>query len=135
MLFLPVVKNPRQMLAAGFGGAVGSAFDIGTLILLKEWAHMSTPIAAFIADAATGSTRELERATGGLSVEWLSNQKLALAGDHGVSIVELTGSAVPLAGAEQLAIPRHRPRCTPPDPIDDTPPDEDPSDSPDPSKN
>ena len=49
MLFLPVVKNPRQMLAAGFGGAVGSAFDIGTLILLKEWAHMSTPLAAFIA--------------------------------------------------------------------------------------
>ena len=37
------------MLAAGFGGAVGSGFDIGTLILLKEWAHMSTPLAAFLA--------------------------------------------------------------------------------------
>jgi putative flippase GtrA len=49
LLFLPGVKNPRQMLAAGFGGAVGSSFDIGTLILLKEWAHMSTPVAAFLA--------------------------------------------------------------------------------------
>ena len=93
--------------------------------------------AAFIADAATGSTRELERATGGLSIEWLSDQKLALAGDHGVSVVALASGSTPtpLPGAEQLAIPRHRPRCTPPEPTDDTPPDEDPSDSPDPSKN
>jgi len=37
------------MLASGLSGAVGSGLDIGTLILLKEWAHMSTPVAAFIA--------------------------------------------------------------------------------------
>ena len=92
--------------------------------------------AAFVADAATGSTRELERAAGGLTVEWLGDQKLAVAGDHGVSIVDLAGGApVPLAGAEQLAISRHRPRCMPLEPADDAPPDEDPSDSPDPLKN
>jgi hypothetical protein len=92
--------------------------------------------AAFIADAATGSTRELERAAGGLAVAWVSDRQLAIAGDHGVSIVDLAGgAATPLAGADQLAIPRHRPRCTPPEPSDDNPPDEDPSDSPDLSKN
>src|SRR5262245_15386824 len=37
------------MLPAGFGGVVGTGCDIGTLVLLKEWARMSTPPAAFLA--------------------------------------------------------------------------------------
>lgn len=69
--------------------------------------------AAFLVDAATGVASELERAQGGLAVEWLADRRLAIAGDHGVSIVELDGSRTQLAGTTGLGAPRKRPRCTP----------------------
>ncbi|MDB4955467.1 MAG: hypothetical protein JWO36_3036 [Myxococcales bacterium] len=76
--------------------------------------------AAFVADAATGSVHELERAHGGLAIEWISDRQLAIAGDHGVSIIELGSAAtpIPLVGANDLAAPRRKPRCTP-EPIDE----------------
>ena len=75
--------------------------------------------AAFVADAATGSVQELERAHRGLAVEWLTNRKLAISGDHGVSIVELGGGPpIALEGASDLAAPRRKPRCTP-EPVDE----------------
>lgn len=77
--------------------------------------------AAYVADAATGSLRELERAVDGLVVEWISDRKLAVAGDRGVSIVDLDapeGTTPPqLAGADGLVAPRRKPKCTP-DPVD-----------------
>ena len=80
--------------------------------------------AAFVVDAATGRASELERASAGLAVEWLSDRRLAVAGDHGVSLVELdTNARTPLDGASGLGAPRRRPRCTP-DLADDTGPDE-----------
>jgi hypothetical protein len=70
--------------------------------------------AAFVADAATGSVHELERAHGGLAVEWVADRKLAIAGDHGVSIVDLGGGTPRvLEGANDLVTPRRKPRCTP----------------------
>lgn len=69
--------------------------------------------AAFVADGATGSVRELERAIGGIAVEWYGERKLAIAGDHGVSIVVLGGDAVPLIGADGLVTPRRKPKCSP----------------------
>ncbi|MEO8703060.1 MAG: hypothetical protein ABI867_23650 [Kofleriaceae bacterium] len=84
----------------------------------------ATNAAAFVADATTGMVTELERAADGLAIEWVADRKLAIAGDKGVSIIDLDGGApVPLAGADGLLPPRHRPTCTPPDP-DDLPPED-----------
>lgn len=71
--------------------------------------------AAFVADAATGTVRELERATGGIAIEWSSDQGLAIAGDRGVSIVPLAAGAAPqpLVGADGLVTPREKPTCVP----------------------
>lgn len=70
--------------------------------------------AAVIADASTGATRELERAAGGIALQWLAERKLAIAGDLGVAIYSLDGAApVAIEGATGLMIPRERPRCTP----------------------
>ncbi len=71
--------------------------------------------AAFVADGATGSVRELERAVAGLAVEWLADQRLAIAGDRGVSIVKLTGDTPPevLVGPDGLVTPREKPTCVP----------------------
>ena len=49
--------------------------------------------AAYVADGATGAVRELERAIGGIAIEWYGERTLAIAGDHGVSLVALDGSA------------------------------------------
>jgi hypothetical protein len=70
--------------------------------------------AAFVADGATGNVHELERAIGGIAVEWYGERRVAIAGDHGVSLVVLDGSAaVALTGADGLASPRRKPKCSP----------------------
>ena len=43
------VTKPRQMLAAGLGGAVGSVFDVVTLLLLVKFTPASIPLSAFLA--------------------------------------------------------------------------------------
>jgi putative flippase GtrA len=43
------VTKPRQMLAAGLGGAVGSLFDVATLLLLVKLTPASIPLSAFLA--------------------------------------------------------------------------------------
>jgi len=76
--------------------------------------------AAFVADASTGALRELERAARGIAFEWLSDRRLAIAGDRGVAIYSLDGAAaIPIDGATGLVIPRERPRCAAPEPGDD----------------
>lgn len=52
MLYLQVVKNPRKLLMAGLGGAIGSVFDFATLVLLVEHVRASIPLSAFLASAA-----------------------------------------------------------------------------------
>lgn len=52
LLYRSLVKNPREMLAAGFGGAVGSLFDFATLVLLVEYARANIPLSAWLASAA-----------------------------------------------------------------------------------
>jgi hypothetical protein len=73
--------------------------------------------AAFVADASTGGTRELERAAGGIAISWLADRTLAIAGDHGVAIRSLDDGVPPIAvpGATGLMVPRERPRCAPPE--------------------
>jgi hypothetical protein len=84
--------------------------------------------AAFVADATTGTVHEVERAAQGLAVEWVDNRKLAIAGDNGVTIVDLDGKpTVSVSGADGVAVPRHRPSCTP-----DTEPELLPPEDPDP---
>jgi hypothetical protein len=82
----------------------------------------SAAAAAFVADATTGTARELERATGGLAIEWVGAGKLAIAGDHGVALVSIDGGApLPLEGADGLVTPRRKPRCIP-EPTDEPAP-------------
>lgn len=77
--------------------------------------------AAFVADAATGSTRELARAARGIALVWLTDRTLAIAGDRGVAVHSLDDGVAPILidGATDLVIPRERPRCTAPEPRDD----------------
>lgn len=85
-------------------------------------------MAAFVVDAATGATRELERASTGIAVQWLAGRTLAVAGDHGVGTYDLTAAdplPVRIEGAESLALPRRRARCT----IDATPATDEPAES------
>jgi hypothetical protein len=74
--------------------------------------------AAFVADAATGSTRELARAADGIAFVWLTDRTLAIAGDRGVAVHSLDDGVAPIRidGATGLAIPRERPRCAAPEP-------------------
>lgn len=84
--------------------------------------------AAFVADAATGSTRELARAASGIAFVWLTDRTLAIAGDRGVAVHSLDDGVGPIRidGADGLGIPRERPRCAAPEPHDDAPDDAEP---------
>lgn len=55
MLIPRLVKNPRELLAAGLGGVVATGVDVGVLILLVE-RHVSIPVAAFLAAMAGAGT-------------------------------------------------------------------------------
>ena len=91
--------------------------------------------AAFVADAATGGVQELERAARGMSIEWLTDRRLAVAGDRGVTIVDLDGAApVTLEGATELIAPRLRPRCTQPGAGAGEPTEPEPADDPEPAE-
>ncbi|MCX5746704.1 MAG: bacterial transcriptional activator domain-containing protein [Proteobacteria bacterium] len=68
--------------------------------------------AAFIADATTGAVTELERATHGLALAW-QGDRLAVAGDKEVALVDLAGTRMALVGAASLLLPRRAPPCVP----------------------
>jgi hypothetical protein len=70
--------------------------------------------ALFIADTATGTTRELgQRGDGGYALEWLADGRLAVAADRGLTITDLAGTTPPLAvDGAGLLTPRSRSRCT-----------------------
>jgi hypothetical protein len=82
--------------------------------------------AVFVAEATTGRLDELERAAKGLAIEWVGDRQLAIAGDHGVELVDLGGKRTALDGADGLIVPRRRPKCAAPDQegSDEPPPDE-----------
>jgi hypothetical protein len=81
--------------------------------------------AGFVVETATGRTTELERAQGGLAIDWLGAHRLAVAGDRGVALVDLdTNARTQLDGATALGTPRRKPRCTPDTPDDTATPDE-----------
>jgi putative flippase GtrA len=49
------VKNPRKLLAAGFGGVVATGLDLGLLVLMVGH-HVPIPLATFIAALAGAAT-------------------------------------------------------------------------------
>lgn len=69
--------------------------------------------AAFVADPSTGHVDEIERAGGGLAIEWAGDRTLAVAGDRGVERIELGGTLTAVADADGLLSPKRRPRCAP----------------------
>ncbi len=69
--------------------------------------------AAVVADVTTGKTTELVRATKGLAIEWISDRQLAVAADDGVIVYDLDGAPPrTIEGAQKLATPKKRTRCT-----------------------
>jgi putative flippase GtrA len=55
-LLIPgLVKNPRELLAAGFGGVVATGVDLGLLVLMVGH-HVAIPVATFIAALAGAAT-------------------------------------------------------------------------------
>ena len=110
-----VVSVPSPGLIDG-NSAVWSA-DRSRLAFVAQLDDICTPgtisSAAFIADAATGKLRELERAAKGLAVEWIADRTLAIAGDSGVAIHSLeSGTTTVVEGARGLVAPKQRPKCT-----------------------
>ena len=100
------------------GNTVERSHDGSGLVFVAQLSDTCKPgeptAAAFIADTATGSARELERATAGIAVAWFADRKLAIAGDHGVSIVDLDANTImPLADADGLLAPRFKAKCVP----------------------
>ena len=55
LLFAAFVKTPRALVAAGFGGIVGTILDLGLLVLLVGH-HAPIPAATFIATIAGAAT-------------------------------------------------------------------------------
>jgi len=43
------MKNPRELLASGLAGAIGTVVDFGVLVLLVEQVRVSIPVSAFFA--------------------------------------------------------------------------------------
>ena len=48
MLISRFVKNPRELVAAGIGGAVGTGVDVSALVLMVK-SGVSIPVATFVA--------------------------------------------------------------------------------------
>ena len=118
-----VVTVPSPGLIVGDSATWSAdATQLGFVAQLSETCKPGAPTAAaFVADAATGAVRELERAVGGIALEWAGERTLAIAGDHGVSLVSLDGSApTALTGADGLVAPRRKPKCSP-EPVVDEP--------------
>ena len=82
--------------------------------------------AVFVAETATATIEEVERAAGGLAVEWVSDRKLAVVGDRGVALIDLDRTRTPLVGASGLVTPRRLPRCATPVASEVAEPDDDP---------
>lgn len=111
------------------GSTVAWAPDHGHLAFvaqLDDCKPNGAAAAVFVAEASTGRLDELERAANGLAVEWVGDRKLAIAGDHGVELVDLGGKPSALDGADGLTSPRRRPKCAAPEEAgsDEAPPDE-----------
>lgn len=71
----------------------------------------ATPsVTAYAIDTATGAATELARGHG-LAIDWMGNRAVAIAGDDGVNVHELTGATTPLLGATKLVHPRFAPKC------------------------
>lgn len=71
----------------------------------------SADTAVFVADAATGTAREIERAVSAMAFDWVADRTLAIVGDHGVSI---HGGVAPfvIEGADALAPSKRLPVCS-----------------------
>ncbi len=52
------MKNPRELLAAGFGGAVGTGIDLAVLVLMVKHG-VTVPVATFLAALAGAATNFL----------------------------------------------------------------------------
>ncbi len=117
------VGHSSRVIAAPSPGVI----DGNTIVWAPDRTHLAfvaqlddhcTPgqasAAAYVADASTGAVHELDRASGGLAIEWVGSDRVAIAGDHGVSLVSIEGGAAQaIEGADGLVTPRRKPKCMP----------------------
>lgn len=86
------VKNPRQLLSAGFGGVVATLFDISLLVVLVE-EGVSVPAAAFFAAGA------------GAVMNFLLNKYIAFRDRSRITVQQLSRfGAVAVATAMLMAL-------------------------------
>lgn len=90
MLYRSVVKNLREMLAAGFGGVVGTTLDVFALVLLVERAGLSIPVATFLS------------ATAGAVVCFLLNKHVAFRDRSKITLPQVARFGVVAVGAAFL---------------------------------
>ena len=98
------------------GNTIAWSPDRTHLAFVAQIADQCAPnapaVAAFVADAATGSASELATASKASAVEWIDDRRVAVAGDAGVAIYAIEGGApLALAGSTGLAAPAFRARC------------------------
>lgn len=92
MLSTLSVKQPRQLLTAGFGGVVATLFDISALVLLVE-SNVSVPVAAFFAAGA------------GAAMNFVLNKYIAFRDRSPITLQQLSRfGAVALATALLMAL-------------------------------
>jgi putative flippase GtrA len=85
-----VVKNLREMIAAGFGGVVGTMIDVCALVLLVERAGLSIPVATFLS------------ATAGAAACFLLNKRVAFRDRSKVTLPQVGRFGVVAVGAALL---------------------------------
>jgi putative flippase GtrA len=93
VLHVWLVKNLRELLAAGLGGAVGTTIDVCALVLLVEQARLSIPLATFLS------------ATAGAGVCFLMNKRIAFRDRSRVTLPQIARfGLVAVAAAFLLAL-------------------------------
>ncbi|CAN5739816.1 hypothetical protein BH11MYX3_BH11MYX3_23670 [soil metagenome] len=96
VLLVGLVKNPRELLVAGFGGAVGTGVDVAALVLLVKHG-VSVPVATFLA------------ALGGAATNFVLNKYVAFKDHSPINLRQLSrfgfvavAAALLMAGAMSI---------------------------------
>ncbi len=121
-----VVTVPGQIASDTFAWSPDRTHAVFVAQIADHCIAKTPTVAAFAIDTATGAATELARAEHGLAVAWNGDRSIAIAGDDGVVLRDLSSATTqPLVGATKLVAPRFAPRCEPEEPSVEVPPETD----------